>query len=343
MSGSSALPKHRYQTLDGLRGIAAAAVVVHHARHWFPQTPHLAESAVDLFFLISGFVLASAYGERLQRDLSPRRFMVLRLIRLYPLYLAGLLIAALGLLASLYTNRGLTEFHTAFWKAIPFASLMLPSPSFGIMGNAFPLNPPAWSLFYELLINLLFCLTYRFWNRLAILTVAALCGAWIFLDPTILSGGWNHETFLDGILRVAFFFPLGVLLYHYEDRLPCPGWLRPWHCLALFAALIWIDPGPLHATLILLGYPLLVACSAKVEPTGIWLATCKKLGQWSYAMYAVHFPIIGLASAAQAKLGSLHWTILGLGLLIGLPLVCEGLDRLYDAPLRRYLTRFLPT
>ena len=335
-----AQPRRRYQTLDGLRGIAALAVVLHHSSAWFPHRPHLAESAVDLFFLISGFVLAAAYGERLGQGLDAKEFMRVRLIRLYPLYLAGLLIAIAGLVISLVTNNGLTPFHAAFWQAVPFAALMLPSPGFGVMGNIYPLNPPAWSLFYELLVNLVFAATFRFWTTRTILVVAALCGLWMLGNPAVLSGGWSHLNAFDGIFRVGFFFPLGVLLFRLEGRLPRPGWLRPWHCLVVFALFVWADPGPFSALLILLGYPLLVALAAGVEPSGLWARACDKLGQWSYAVYAVHFPIISLAAAAEAKLG-LHFAPLAVGgaLLVGLLVLSELLDRYYDAPVRRWLMR----
>src|SRR5262245_45457012 len=84
---------HRFLVLDGLRGLAAFAVILDHVssvtlRHWFPGR----YLAVDFFFVLSGFVLAHAYGERLQSQLSPWRFMCIRMIRLYPLYLLGLML-----------------------------------------------------------------------------------------------------------------------------------------------------------------------------------------------------------------------------------------------------------
>jgi peptidoglycan/LPS O-acetylase OafA/YrhL len=48
--------------------------------------------AVDFFFILSGFVLAHAYEDRLLAEMTPTQFLCLRLIRLYPLYLIGTLI-----------------------------------------------------------------------------------------------------------------------------------------------------------------------------------------------------------------------------------------------------------
>jgi peptidoglycan/LPS O-acetylase OafA/YrhL len=80
--------RHQFVLLDGLRGVAALAVVVTHALYFFPPTP-MAYLAVDFFFMLSGFVLAHAYGERLRQGMTAGRFMAIRLIRLYPLYALG--------------------------------------------------------------------------------------------------------------------------------------------------------------------------------------------------------------------------------------------------------------
>jgi hypothetical protein len=72
-----------YITLDALRGVAALAVV---------GLPRLLSSglAVDLFFILSGFVVQHAYGNHLRREMTFSRFMLVRMIRLYPLYIIGL-------------------------------------------------------------------------------------------------------------------------------------------------------------------------------------------------------------------------------------------------------------
>jgi peptidoglycan/LPS O-acetylase OafA/YrhL len=87
----------RIQCLDGLRGIAAIAVMeFHFAIFFLPQArlfdifPGLdrAYLAVDLFFLISGFVMAHVYGQRLALDLRGHwlKFGIARFARLYPLF-----------------------------------------------------------------------------------------------------------------------------------------------------------------------------------------------------------------------------------------------------------------
>jgi peptidoglycan/LPS O-acetylase OafA/YrhL len=95
----------RFTLLDALRGIAALVVVQFHLHELFGRLifPH-GYLAVDFFFMLSGFVLRFAYQQRLDTGWSLSRFLRVRLIRLYPLYLLGLL---LGLGMFLLDRRGL--------------------------------------------------------------------------------------------------------------------------------------------------------------------------------------------------------------------------------------------
>ena len=87
--GSSAAAKDhsRFLVLDGMRGIAAIVVLIMHTSAILDaKILNGAYLAVDLFFLLSGFVLAHAYGKKLEDGLPRTRFMAIRLIRLYPLH-----------------------------------------------------------------------------------------------------------------------------------------------------------------------------------------------------------------------------------------------------------------
>jgi len=68
----------KFQVLDALRGCAALLVVEYHAAGmFFEYRPPSSYLAVDLFFLISGFVLAHSYGTKLVQGLTVGRFMML--------------------------------------------------------------------------------------------------------------------------------------------------------------------------------------------------------------------------------------------------------------------------
>ncbi|HET9653111.1 MAG TPA: acyltransferase family protein, partial [Usitatibacter sp.] len=88
----------RYQLLDGLRGILALAVVVHHFTATSGRREIFASSAlaVDFFFCLSGFVIAHAYEAQLRAGMPIASFMARRLRRLYPLYIAGLVLGTMA-------------------------------------------------------------------------------------------------------------------------------------------------------------------------------------------------------------------------------------------------------
>src|ERR1700754_1815377 len=81
---------HRYHTLDAMRGVAALSVLLY---HWRPQLPWILFGsgylAVDLFFLLSGFIIAHAYDEKLAKGLGFLDFLALRLMRLCPMLAFG--------------------------------------------------------------------------------------------------------------------------------------------------------------------------------------------------------------------------------------------------------------
>src|SRR5689334_10389454 len=80
----------RYDALDGLRGVAAIAVMIMHLTQ--ASLFKNAYVAVDLFFMLSGFVIAHSYGTRLLRGMTAREYVKRRVIRLYPMLLISLLI-----------------------------------------------------------------------------------------------------------------------------------------------------------------------------------------------------------------------------------------------------------
>jgi len=106
---------HRFAVLDGWRGIAALCVALYH----FPVYSHIEFSGfvhgaylfVDFFFVLSGFVIAYVYADRLQRWDDVTEFIVRRFGRLWPLHVATLLFLFAMELAKLYAaNRGWLNF-----------------------------------------------------------------------------------------------------------------------------------------------------------------------------------------------------------------------------------------
>lgn len=97
-----------FETLDGLRGIAAIAVVIFHFMEFIApdyRDNFIAHAylAVDFFFCLSGFVIAYAYDGKLQ-TLGILLFVKLRLIRLHPLVLIGSLLGLITFVFDPYSK-----------------------------------------------------------------------------------------------------------------------------------------------------------------------------------------------------------------------------------------------
>ena len=117
--------------------------------------------AVDLFFCLSGFIIAYSYGDKLRCNrMTPSEFFVVRTIRLYPMYLIGTAIGVCGYFVLHDFGDGQVGIKRAL-LAVPFALLCLPvlfrvPTTFGrdvIDDFLFPFNLAAWSLFFEMVVN----------------------------------------------------------------------------------------------------------------------------------------------------------------------------------------------
>ncbi|MGD0429468.1 MAG: acyltransferase [Acetobacteraceae bacterium] len=337
-----------FVTLHGVRGIAAIAVVAWHEPELPCPTfqPASGYLAVDLFFVLSGLVLAHAYDARFARGLSAGRFMIGRLIRLYPLYLVGLVLNSVGLLVAFslhtHTNWTLAEFAVASGLSLFF----IPSPPMHST-TIFPLNGPAWSLFFELVANLAFALI---WKRLTIpvLAVIIAVAALLLIGADIQHGsldvGSNWPTFWGGLPRVIYSFFVGVVLGRAQGTsLPRPT-INPWLIILAVAIVLSVQPGAWRAEYdlgcVLILLPLLVWAGASVEPRGTTAVFFTALGASSYAMYAVHVPLLTMAAKGLgpqiASFGAAS-AVIFLVAMVGVGLL---LDRV-DGPVRARLNRLV--
>jgi peptidoglycan/LPS O-acetylase OafA/YrhL len=331
----------RFGTLDALRGVAAIFVIMHHFPQFFGGwSPPLADSMVDFFFVLSGFVLAKSYGSQVSQGGAIWKLTLLRAVRIYPLYLVGTLIGIAGLVLSAVSRGYVSDFHAAFWSAVPFALLMLPSPGFGVMGNIYPLNIPAWSLFFEMVANVLWFCAGRHvtgW-RLALFVAISAIGIWCVRGQ--LGGGWSHDNFAVGFVRVAFSFSMGVLLFECRGiagRLKVPSGL---FFLVAFIFVALVAPDSCRVFVVLLFYPaiVLLAAGSAVGPRS--LRVFNVLGNLSYPLYAIHVPFLGLLVAVMTRFGYATPSLLMSSLaLVGLAVTCIVFERFFDRPVRRILTR----
>lgn len=339
-----------FKTLDGIRGVAALAVILHHAVTLVgvPLAPS-GYLAVDLFFALSGFVLAHAYEQKLQDGLSIWRFMAIRAIRFYPLYILGLGIGLLKCIAVVAMHQPTTMPAGAIAPSALLGALFIPAPLSPPDFNLFPLNIPAWSLFFELLVNALFAIALVRVHRSALLLALLICGAYLMV-AIVSRGNADFGTFAAdaplGAVRTFVSFGMGMWIYHWKIKAPrLPPMLLCATCGLLLVAPDFDRFRSLYdAVFIFIASPTLLILGTKAEPqTKIQDALCHRLGLFSFFAYAVHYPLLWLArGVAQRMPHGLEWPMLAC-LVAGLFIAAPAVDRMYDRPFRKLLTRILPS
>lgn len=282
----------RFSALDGLRGIAAIAVVLYHVgtasgATWLAPRGYL---AVDFFFVLSGFVLAHAYGERLAAGrLTARAFLVARYRRLWPTALLG---SAIGLVVILTTPNGTTvRTDHGFALAAVLNLLLLPNATPSISA-LYPLNPPHWSLLHEIAANYCYgILAPRLRRRvLGALVVLAACGLAVTTFRADSGGSLS-------LWRVAYSFFVGVMIYDVwrSGYRPSSNVLA----VALILAVALLLPtdaqrGTVDELLTLVVFPLIVWHGASAELEGRAERVAGFSGAVSYPLYALHYPFVML-------------------------------------------------
>ncbi|WP_165021446.1 acyltransferase family protein [Dysgonomonas sp. ZJ279] len=367
-SAAFADTKPHYNILNGLRGIAAITVVCFHLFEAF-ATSHLDQSinhgylAVDFFFILSGFVIGYAYDDR-WKTMKTKDFVKRRIIRLQPMVIIGAIIGA-----CMFYFQGCSVWDVSL-VAVPalliatlLNSMMIPvSPGSEIrgVGEMYPLNGPTWSLFFEYIGYILYALFIRKFSTIAltVLVVVAGCGLATFaiFGPygDICAGFQLTGTeFTGGFLRLLFSFSAGLLLSRIFKAINIKGafWLCSLSIILLLsvpriggAEHFWMN-GLYDTLCFAVFFPLIVFLGASGKTTDKYtIRICKFLGDISYPLYMVHYPFIYLyyAWVKNENLTFSESLPGALALLIGSILLAYACLKLYDEPVRRYLTkRFL--
>jgi len=298
--------KHNFLALDALRGVAAIAVMLYHFSPYLgTQLLPRAYLAVDLFFMLSGFVVAYAYEHRLRHGMALYRFTLTRLVRLYPLYALGTLLGAIyeltrtAILHQSHASAGLMAQTLA--ASTFFVPILNHRPA---LGGLYPFDPAAWSLFFELLVNLLYAFTilHLTTRRLMIpLGIMAACLAAAAITRGSLDMGMTVGTLAGGAARVMWGFGMGVAISRrHVHRNPWPRWILPLLALgllALFAApvppayICWFD-----LVCAMLVFPAGIVMAVRLGSAGGWLAAL--FGRLSYPVYILHTPLVLLFAGA---------------------------------------------
>ena len=344
--------KPHFSVLDGLRGVAALAIVVFHFMEWvyadFAQN-FIGHGflAVDFFFCLSGFVTGYAYDDRLATG-GLWNFFKARMIRLHPLVILG---SVLGLPAVLfYTFGGAPAVYFTGRIALIFlcSLLLIPLPAMEDRAfNNFGLNAPSWSLFWEYIANIVYALVlFRLARRhlMLLAIVAAVLLSFVSYRHENLLGGWNGETFWDGGARIFYSFTAGLLIHRsgwiIKNSLGFAGlsvllilaFIFPW-----IAGWNWLT----ELLIVLLYFPLLIMLGAGTSLSPGLKPVCVFSGQISYPLYMTHYAVIWMFGhyLTNYKPGPSELTMIiisGTVLLVGVAYIVMIA---YDIPVRRYLTR----
>ncbi|HZC38757.1 MAG TPA: acyltransferase [Sphingomicrobium sp.] len=336
-----------FHSLNGLRGVAAVAVVNAHLQAYCSgYFSHNVGLVVDFFFVLSGFVIAHAYERQLRDGLGAMRFMTARFVRLYPLYLVGLLLGA-----TIFWLNWLWGGVPAFFTSLGMGLLMLPPPSSMSSNyyNLFPLNFAAWSLFYELIANFAFALlATRLTNRVLGIIIALAFGGLVLvgLDVGTLDQGVRPFQIPGGVARVMFSFFAGVALYRLWQVRPVRFVVPP---VVLFVFLIlpllfkpagqmeWIY----DLAVISLYFPALILVGAQSRGGKFWTWVCATLGALSYPLYVLHVPMWNALKAYYDEPLKAMAPLSGLLMVVAFATIAWGMDAFFDYPLRRRLSRRL--
>ena len=368
--------KAHYDLLDGLRGVAALMVIWYHVFEGFAfasnsaiETLNHGYLAVDFFFILSGFVIGYAYDDRWGKSLTMKDFFKRRLIRLHPMVIMGAVLGAItfciqGSVQWDGTHVAISMIMLSLLCTIFFIPAM-PGAGYEVRGNGemFPLNGSCWSLFFEYIGNILYALFIRRLSNKALTVFVVLLGVAlaafaVFNVSTYgnIGVGWTLDgvNFLGGSLRMLFPFSLGMLMSRNFKPMKVKGafWICAIALIALFSVpyLEGLEPlcmnGVYEAFCVIVAFPIILWIGASGTTTDKQSTKiCKFLGDISYPVYVIHYPLMYLFYAwlIENQLYTLgetwHVALCVFILSIILAYLCL---KLYDEPIRKYLAkRFL--
>lgn len=296
---------NRFIALDGWRGIAAAMVALHHftTSGWSTGTPLVRNAYlfVDFFFVLSGFVIAANYRDRLVQGFSPVSFMLLRVGRLYPLHLVMLLaFIATEVVFALTSGAGSGR--------APFSGNTAPA---GIVTNLLLVqslgfhagltwNGVAWSISAEFWMYAIFAAVLVTWRRNVREAMLALIAGALLIITLHVTVGDAAGNFTD-MARCIYGFAVGVLvfdLYEHLQKSACTPKALAAHMTALeiaavilAAAFVTLSSGEVALFIAPLFFALVVlifASDAGAVSRLLDRPFMLQIGALSYSIYMIH-------------------------------------------------------
>jgi exopolysaccharide production protein ExoZ len=348
---------NRLNGVQMLRGVAALLVVLVHGAKEVLRIPVFADSSVlwymdlhfqfgvDIFFVISGFIMFYISRAHLAEPCYPAQFFRHRLARIVPLYW---LVTSLIICISL-TNPQLKHDNTLSVPYVLASYFFVPffRPTDGALEPVFGLG---WTLNYEMYFYAVFALMVAAFRSRA---VPVLCvfflGSYFFGVFFVSSAApvvaWSRSVMLE--------FLFGILI----AQMYCSGFRLPggiWPILAAGGFLLWIAAGAqsdqefrgltwgIPAALIV--GAVVLGARGETEKFGIAGAGALMIGNASYSLYLTHPFVMRVCSVGFAHLPVVGWAyaIAYIGVFVALSVYISLLSyRFYEMPSNRLSLRFL--
>jgi len=350
---SSVKTKPHYTVLDGLRGVAALVVLFFHYTEAIYGDDYERNfighgfMAVDFFFILSGFVIAYAYDDRMKK-IGMKGFFINRLIRLHPMVVIGTLVGITFYLLHPFENT-ITQ---AGWGNIFISAItgMLMLPSFDLpfcWGSIFPFNSPQWSLLSEYFINIVYALVLWRIGKKSLAFVGIVCILWfsyVASKAGWINQGWDFKTVWGGFPRVCMTFIAGMILFRF--KLIIKHKLSIWLPLVSMFAVFFFPHknNDWLVEIILIGaiLPLTVAIGAgsELNKDSKLFKISHFLGRLSYPLYTTHISFMFLFGSyiSKNKLPLVQQFIIAISLMIISVLFAFILMKWVDEPIRKYLS-----
>jgi peptidoglycan/LPS O-acetylase OafA/YrhL len=343
----------RYPSLEGLRFLASLAIVVY---HFVPYTERGLTApefwsgqfsvAVDLFFVISGIVIANGYLGRTSTWREYSEFMRRRFARLYPLHLATLgFYVLVGAAAAIGILSVANDSKYAFDELAP--NLLL-THAWGF-ASQLSFNYVSWSISAEWFVYLLFPpIAWAAARPSGLIAVGAAFAGAVAISHHWIGRGLPHLTWDYSILRALPSFALGVWICANRDLIA--GLIGPRRAaagLAVSAALLiaFMATASNRYALLVAAYAIVAfafLCDVGRLRTPLAWEPISRLGILTYSIYMLH-PVVAtilLSFLAPRFLGTSFWaTVAAVSVAIPLTIGLAILSyRFFEEPARRMLT-----
>lgn len=296
--------RQRFESLTGLRFLLAIWIAYFHVGHMydhdgFGTIPYLelGVARVDVFFVLSGFVLAHVYWAQRTRPFAFGDFMMARLARIYPLHVFALGVIIAYLLLGMSIGKA---DHITNYSITGLLGNLALLQSFGLPDVVY-WNFPAWAISAEFAGYLAFPLYILIADKMRghAFLFLALCLLNVFLIDNV------HRLFLDrplsqstmdwGALRGAVVMLVGVGARAAFDQFSVSSFRAGIYAIAGAACALIAAISHLGTAFVALGGAIMIMSLARIDahakPTFLSTKTLCKLGGWSYAIFILHVPI----------------------------------------------------